>query len=441
MTLHSVKIDVDFPTKIDQLGACTIASPVRYRQFTSNHERVLYDADEKRLARRIATRRRVISFEEGGPREKIYFDPKELTVGIVTAGGLCPGLNDVIRSIVHELTFNYGVHNIKGIRYGYAGLNPVEGWPMVDLDSNRVRRIHEDGGTFLGSSRGPQPVETMVDTLEKNKIQLLFTIGGDGTLRGALAIYQEIQRRGANISVVGIPKTIDNDINLVSRTFGFDTAVSEAVEPIRCAHTEAEGALNGIGIVKLMGRHAGFVAANAALAQGDANFVLVPEVPFELEGPKGLFAALQKRLKHRHHAVIVVAEGAGQDLLAQDAACDPSGNQKLGDIGVFLKQRILAHFKQQQVGITVKYIDPSYIIRSVPANPNDCIFCVFLGQQAVHAGMAGKTGLLIGRWNNQYVHVPIASAIEQRKQIDPEGTLWLSVLEATGQPERMVNET
>ena len=437
MTLQPVHLDADFSTKIEDLGPCLRPSPVRYRSFTADQDRVVYDADERRLAQRLAEGRRVISFEKAGPREAIFFDPEMLTVGIVTAGGLCPGLNDVIRSIVHELSYNYGVTRIKGIRFGYAGLNPSEGWPMIDLTHDVVRRIHEDGGTFLGSSRGPQPAGLMVDTLEENRIQLLFAIGGDGTLRGALTIHDEIQRRGANIAVVGVPKTIDNDINLVSRTFGFDTAVSEAVEPIRCAHTEAEGAINGIGLVKLMGRHSGFIAANAALAQGDVNFVLVPEVPFALDGPSGLLLALQKRLERRHHAVIVVAEGAGQELLAQHTGRDASGNQKLGDIGTFLKQRIADYFKQQHIGMTIKYIDPSYIIRSVPANPNDCTFCVFLGQNAVHAGMAGKSGMLIGSWNNQYVHVPIASAIEQRKQIDPDGALWLSVLSSTGQPEDM----
>jgi 6-phosphofructokinase 1 len=362
-----------------------------------------------------------------------------VTAAVVTCGGLCPGLNDVIRSIVHELYFMYGVRQIKGVRFGYAGLNPVSGWPMIDLTPDVVRHIHEDGGSLLGSSRGPQAVDLMVNTLEKENIDILFCIGGDGTLRGAQAIHEEIEKRGLPISIIGVPKTIDNDIDLLSRTFGFDTAVSEAVEAIRCAHTEARALVNGIGIVKLMGRHSGFVAASAAVAQADANFVLVPEVPFELEGPKGFLQSLEKRLLKRHHALIVVAEGAGQNLFEEDLGTDASGNRKLGDIGPMLKKKIGDHFKKKNTGVSIKYIDPSYIIRSVPANPNDCLFCVFLGQNAVHAGMAGKTGMLVGSWNNLFIHIPIKTVVRRRKKIVLHGTLWRSVLESTGQPEHMVN--
>ncbi|HUU02826.1 MAG TPA: ATP-dependent 6-phosphofructokinase [Myxococcota bacterium] len=437
MTLQPVHPDAEFATGIENLGPCKIANPTHYRRFTTDDQRVLYDKSASDITGKIKAGKTVLSFEEAGPREKIFFEPEATTAAVVTAGGLCPGLNDVTRSIVHELHFNYGVQQIKGIRYGYAGLSPISGWPMIDLTPDLVRRIHDDGGTVLGSSRGPQPVDQMVDTLVREHINILFTIGGDGTLRGALAIQKHIARRRLPIAVVGVPKTIDNDIDLVSRTFGFDTAVGEAVEAIRCAHTEAEGALNGIGMVKLMGRNSGFVAIEAALAEGDVNFVLVPEVPFDLDGPRGFLACLEKRLKARHHAVIVVAEGAGQNLFPDDLGQDASGNRRLGDIGLLLKECIKAHFTGKQIGVSVKYIDPSYMIRSVPANANDCVFCVFLGQNAVHAGMAGKTGLLVGSWHNMYVHVPIASAIARRKCLDPQGNLWRSVLEATGQPESM----
>jgi 6-phosphofructokinase 1 len=413
---------------------------VRYRSFVTDSGRVLYDLDAARIAEKVKQGKKLITFEEAGPRECVFFDPDMVTAAVVTCGGLCPGLNDVIRSIVHELYFMYGVRQIKGVRYGYAGLNPISGWPMIDLTPDVVRYIHEDGGSFLGSSRGPQPVDLMVNTLEKENIDILFTIGGDGTLRGAQAIHEEIEKRGLPISIIGVPKTIDNDIDLLSRTFGFDTAVSEAVEAIRCAHTEAQALVNGIGIVKLMGRHSGFVAASAAVAQADANFVLVPEVPFELEGPKAFLSALEKRLQKRHHALIVVAEGAGQNLFEEDLGTDASGNRRLGDIGLLLKKKIGDHFKQKNMGVSIKYIDPSYIIRSVPANPNDCIFCVFLGQSAVHAGMAGKTGMLVGSWNNLFIHIPIQSVVRRRKHIDLQGNLWRSVLESTGQPERMVND-
>jgi 6-phosphofructokinase 1 len=438
MTLQPVHPDADFSVEVKNLGPCKLSSPVRYRSFVTDSGRVLYDLDAERITEKIKQGKKLITFEEAGPRECVFFDPDTVTAAVVTCGGLCPGLNDVIRSIVHELYFMYGVRQIKGVRFGYAGLNPVSGWPMIDLTPDTVRYIHEDGGSFLGSSRGPQPVDLMVNTLLKERIDIFFAIGGDGTLRGAQAIHQEVEKRGLPISIIGVPKTIDNDIDLLSRTFGFDTAVSEAVEAIRCAHTEALALVNGIGIVKLMGRHSGFVAASAAVAEADANFVLVPEVPFELEGPKGFLQALEQRLQRRHHALIVVAEGAGQNLFEEDLGTDPSGNRKLGDIGLLLKKKIADHFKKKNLGISIKYIDPSYIIRSVPANANDCIFCVFLGQNAVHAGMAGKTGMLVGSWNNLFVHIPIQSVIRRRKKIDLQGTLWRSVLESTGQPEHMV---
>ncbi|MBW2703447.1 MAG: ATP-dependent 6-phosphofructokinase [Deltaproteobacteria bacterium] len=439
MSLQPIDPSRDFTTTIDTLGTCTVNSPVRYKNFVSDDDRVLYDLNMERVRKRLE-QNRAISFEYAGPRERIYFDPANLRAAIVTCGGLCPGLNDVIRSIVHELWYMYGLRRIRGIRFGYAGLNPDVGLPMLDLNPDMVREIHYDGGTMLGSSRGPQPVDVMVDTLEREEIRLLFAVGGDGTLRGLKAIYEEIERRGLKTAVIGIPKTIDNDIAFVSRTFGFETAVGEAVESLRCAHVEARGAPRGVGIVKLMGRHSGFIATHAALAQGDANFVLIPEVPFDLEGPQGFLAALEARMALRGHALVVVAEGAGQKLF-EDLGEDKSGNRKLGDIGLLLKKRVVAHFKAIGKPAAVKYIDPSYIIRSVPANPNDCIFCKFLGQHAVHAGMAGKTGMVISSWNNLHVHVPIEMATMHRKQIQPDGILWLSVLESTGQPQYLVNAT
>jgi 6-phosphofructokinase 1 len=430
--------DSGLMTEIDCLGKCTVPSPLTHEHYVSDEERILFDANSERTKGKILEGQTLTSFERAGARKSIFFDPSNVKVAITTCGGLCPGLNDVIRSIVHQLHYLYGVKHIKGVQFGFAGLNPAHRLPYVDLTPDVVREIHEDGGTFLGSSRGPQPVDVMVDSLEREEIRILFVIGGDGSLRGAKAIYEEVKERGLKIGVIGIPKTIDNDICLVSRTFGFDTAVSAAVESLRCGHIEAKGAMNGIGIVKLMGRHSGFVAANATLAQPDVNYVLVPEVPFSLDGPNGMFNLLKNRLHQRGHALVVVAEGAGQDLFGDDLGKDASGNAKLGDIGVLLKNRIGEYFKAEGMAVTIKYIDPSYIIRSVPANPNDGIFCVFLGQHAVHAGMAGKTGMLIGSWNNLFIHLPIESAIRNRKQIQPNGILWTSVLEATGQPESMI---
>jgi len=425
---------------IDSLGTRTISSPVRHLRFVDDGSRVVYDTAAERVANRLEETGQLVTFEEAGPREKLFFDPLNVKAAIVTCGGLCPGTNDVVRSVVHTLTYGYGVRIIKGIQYGYAGLNPASSLPFVDLTPDVVRNIHEHGGTFLGSSRGPQPVDVMVDTLYREDIRLLFTIGGDGTLRGADEIYNEVKSRGLGIGVIGIPKTIDNDIGVVSRTFGFDTAVSTAVDSLRAAHTEAICAMNGVGIVKLMGRNAGFVTANASLAAADANFVLVPEVPFDLDGPGGFLAALEERLAERDHALVVVAEGAGQNLFDADLGEDASGNEVLGDVGVLLKRKIGEYLTGRGVRHTIKYIDPSYMIRSVPANPNDRIFCGFLGQHAAHAAMAGKTGLLIGSWNNLFIHVPVKLAVRNRKRIDPEGIIWTSVLEATGQPSRMVND-
>lgn len=379
------------------------------------------------------------AFEAAGPRERLFFDPAKVTCGIVTCGGLCPGQNDVIRSLVLTLIHSYGVQRILGFRYGYAGLAVDAAHPPLTLTHSLVENIHEDGGTMLGSSRGAPTVEAMVDGLVAHGVDALFTIGGDGTMRGAKALCEEIQRRGAPISVIAVPKTVDNDLHWVTQTFGFATAVDEARRAITAANVEAEGAFNGVGIVKLMGRHSGFIAAHASLANSDVNFCLVPEVPFTLTGEGGLLNALEKRLAARHHAVIVVAEGAGQELLAPaEGATDASGNTKLADIGVLLRDRIHRHFADGASPATVKYIDPSYIVRSLAANSVDSTLCLMLGQNAVHAAMAGRTNMMISSWNQRFVHVPIALAIMGRKQLDPRGELWLSVLGSTGQPSSLV---
>lgn len=434
------------PLTINQLGERKIKSPLletfklNDMNFVRDERRMLYNVMlENQDASTIDTE---LTFELAGPREYLYFNPENVTSAIVTCGGLCPGLNDVIRSIVMESYYRYNAKKIYGIRYGYNGLNPAKGYDPIELKPDIVRDIHMDGGTMLGSSRGgTENMEILVDTLEKMKINVLYTIGGDGTLKGAHELAKRARSRGLELVVVGVPKTIDNDISFIQRSFGFETAFSEAVKAIVTAHVEAKGAPNGIGLVRLMGRNSGFIAANAALAMNDVNYVLVPEIPFELDGDNGLLTHLEKRLLDRQHAVICVAEGAGQDLIAKDgnAEKDASGNVKLKDIGVFLKEKIEAHFKKKAIEINLKYIDPSYMIRSAPAVPNDAIFCAQLGQYAVHAAMAGKTDLVIGQWNNNYTHVPIELAISKRRNINPTSRFWFTVLDATGQPERMVN--
>jgi 6-phosphofructokinase 1 len=331
------------------------------------------------------------------------------------------------------------VKGISGFKYGYAGLNPDFGHPTVDLTPAFVRDIHTQGGTVLGTSRGAQDVDVMIDTLERMNICLLFAVGGDGTFRGALALHEGIKKRGVKIGVIGVPKTIDNDIPLVDMTFGFQTAVSLAAKAIEAAYAEASSVRNGVGLVKLMGRHSGFIAANAALAVRNVNLVLIPELPFDLEGKNGLFSYLETRFKNRKFTVIVVAEGAGQRYLETAGKTDDSGNVRLADIGVFLKETIEKQFGKK-VGFSLKYIDPSYMIRSAPANPMDSIFCGYLAQAAVHAGMAGKTGMAVGRSFGKFTHIPLANLVAKRKTVDPESDLWLSVLESTGQPFYMTAE-
>lgn len=427
---------------IPNLGPCTLESPLaRFNtpdrpivKFTRDEDKVLMEDDLALVRAQLAAGQELAALEKAGPREKVFFNPGKARAAIVTCGGLCPGLNDVIRALVMQLYHRYGVSKIYGVRFGYEGFIPRYGHQMLNLFPESIDIIHKLGGTILGSSRGPQDVGEIVDHLEELEVNMLFVIGGDGSLRGALQISEEVRRRGREIAVVGIPKTIDNDIMYVDKSFGFETAFAEAVKSITAAHTEARGAINGIGLVKLMGRHSGFIACFAALAEGEANFVLIPEVPFALEGPGGLLAELEDRLRRRHHAVIVVAEGACQEEMNAGAlGTDASGNQKLGDVGLFLKEKIEAHFKALPLEINLKYIDPSYNIRSVPASPQDSVFCSRLAQNAVHAAMAGKTGMLVGRWHGNFVHLPIGLVTQGRRRVDPDGELWLSVLECTGQ--------
>ncbi len=379
------------------------------------------------------------NLEVAGPRKQTFFDPQKTTCAIVTCGGLSPGLNNVVLAVASELFYHYNVKRIIGVPYGFAGLNPAEGFELKDLNPDNIRQICHFGGTFLGTSRGSQDVSVMVDELLRHRVNVLFSIGGDGTQKGNYDLFNEIQRRNLPISIIGIPKTIDNDIHLVDKTFGFETAFSKAAESIVCAHSEAQSHYNGIGLVKLMGRHSGFIAGYAALGLNDVNFVLVPEVPFDLHGPNGFLEALRNRLAKRQHAVIVVAEGAGQEHLPKSEEKDASGNIRPADIGTFLRHEIENFLRKNNLGGTVKYIDPSYIIRSVPPLPGDALFCSQLGQYAAHAGMSGKTGMLVGWRNNVFVHLPLQVVVNHRKTINPESSFWFSVLEATGQPRSMVN--
>jgi 6-phosphofructokinase 1 len=433
-------IDTLGPAKIDSpLGLSTVYGD-NIANYMLDTDTVVFYHNRSEILKRIEKGKQVLAFEKAGPRQKIYFDPAKTKVGIVTCGGLCPGINNVIRSLVMSLYYRYGVRSILGFRYGFRGFIPKYGLKPVDLNPEVVDDIHEKGGTILGSSRGHQDIEEVVDCLERMNISILFTIGGDGTLACAGKIYDAIKKRGQRIAVIGIPKTIDNDIAFVEKTFGLETAFAIAAEAIRSAHTEAIGAPYGIGLVKVMGRMSGFIAANAALALNEVNYVLIPEVPFDLKGSKGFFRVLERRLVDRGDAVIIVAEGAGQQYVKDRFdRKDDSGNPVLGDIGIYLKTEIKKYFKNTNIYVNLKYIDPSYMVRSVTANAHDSIYCMQLAQNAVHAGMAGKTGMLVGLWNGHFTHVPLHLATKQKKRLSPEDPIWLSVLEATGQPIRMVN--
>ncbi|HPD55627.1 MAG TPA: ATP-dependent 6-phosphofructokinase [Smithellaceae bacterium] len=426
---------------IENLGKGSIASPLSMAQFIDDGKRMLFNSHLDDYSLLTDTQGNPLSVEIAGPREKIFFQPERTKAIVVTCGGLCPGINDVIRSITLTLFHRYNVTKIWGARFGLRGLNPQCGHQLVKLTPDFVDNITSIGGSILSSSRGPQDINVIVDFLQREQTNILFLIGGDGTMRAAAAIKNKITEKNLQVAVIGVPKTIDNDLDLIQKSFGFDTAIEKAVESIKSAHVEAKGYFNGIGLIKIMGRLSGHIAAHAALAQNDVNFVLIPEVPFDLDGDKGFLKTLEKRMKIRGHAVILVAEGAGQDLMRKNDTPpdqDPSGNIRLLDIGFFMKNAIENHFRKLNMEINLKYIEPSYLIRSIPANASDGIYCSSLGQFAVHAAMAGKTGLLVALMREEYVHLPLDAAVTRRK-IDPRGNIWQRVLETTGQPASMKN--
>ncbi|MGI6433467.1 MAG: ATP-dependent 6-phosphofructokinase [Sphaerochaetaceae bacterium] len=438
-----------FNFTIPVLGEAKILSPIKMSnivedglaEYVNESRRVYYgiDATVNEKGEEIPEYHDTV--EVAGPREKIYFNPAHVHAAIVTCGGICPGLNNVIRAVVRCFWYRYGVRRISGVQFGYRGLLENSPYPLLPLDPDVVDDIQEKGGTILGSSRGGgDKVVQIVDSLERLNVNVLITIGGDGTLRGAWEIGEEVKKRNLKISVIGVPKTIDNDLSFIQTSFGFDTAVTNAVPAVRGAHTEAKASINGIGLVKVMGRESGFIAAHTALAMSDVNFCLIPENPFDLDGPNGLLGHLKKRMLSRGHAVILVAEGAGQNLVPHIGERDASGNIKFADIGVFLRDNITAFFKKEGIEMSLKYIDPSYIIRSAAANPNDSIYCSRLGSHAVHAAMAGKTQTLISKVNNKFVHIPIKIAVAERNFVNIQGSLWRDVLENTRQPVSMKNE-
>jgi 6-phosphofructokinase 1 len=446
-------MDEVYDFSIETLGVCKIPSPIDLAtqlgefkaKYVTDDSWVRSDvnvfSDQKPVDPAIPEGKKnpPNMLEKAGPRKLIYFNPQHVNAGICTCGGLCPGINDVIRAVVRCLYHRYNVRRIHGIKYGYSGF--LEGIETLDLKPEIIDDIHKTGGSFLGTSRGGgERVSDIVDAIEALNLNMLFIIGGDGTQRGSLEIAEEIEKRGLKVVVVGIPKTVDNDLSFVERTFGFDTAVAQATEAVAAAHMEAHSHQGGIGLIKLMGREAGFIATYTALASHEANFCLIPEIPFDLEGPNGFFTKLEQRLAKSQHAVVIVAEGAGQEHIKTTGQKDASGNVKFNDIGTFLRDKIGDYFKAKKIPHTIKYIDPSYQIRSAVASPSDSVYCERLGNNAVHAAMAGKTKLLIGLVNDKYVHIPIKLATQRRKSVDPTSSLWRDALDATGQPLLMMND-
>lgn len=433
---------------IDTLGRTTVKSPIVMSKkdgdlvanYVNDSNKIFFNSEAIQLPDSQVQAVDSTVVERAGPREFIYFNPAHVHAAICTCGGICPGLNNVIRALVRCLWYSYGVRRITGIRFGYQGLVANTPYEPMSLNPDIVDDIQEKGGTILGSARGGgEKTEEIVDTLESMNINVLFTIGGDGTLRGASRIADEVKKRGLKIAVVGVPKTIDNDLSCIDKSFGVDTATQSAVTAVRSAHVESKAAINGIGLVKVMGRESGFIAAMTSLAQSDVNFCLVPENPFDMEGPNGFLTHLKDRIIKRGHAVILVAEGAGQELLQCSNEKDASGNAKLSDIGIFLRDAIPAYFKKEGIPCNLKYIDPSYIIRSQPADSYDSIYCARLGSHAVHAAMAGKTNVMVSYLNGHYVYIPIPTAVQARNKINVEGSLWRDVLENTRQPVSMKN--
>ncbi|KAF8407119.1 hypothetical protein HHK36_006244 [Tetracentron sinense] len=294
------------------------------------------------------------------------------------------------------------------------------------------------GGTIIGTSRGGHDTIKIVDSIQDRGINQVYIIGGDGTQKGACVIYEEIKRRGLKVAVAGIPKTIDNDIPVIDKSFGFDTAVEEAQRAINAAHVEAESIENGVGVVKLMGRYSGFIAMHATLANRDVDCCLIPESPFYLEGAGGLFEYIGKRLKENGHVVIVMAEGAGQDLLSESMRSmdqhDASGNKQLQDVGLWMSEKIKDHFTRLKMVINLKYIDPTYMIRAIKSNASDNVYCTLLAQSTVHGAMAGYTGFIAGPVNGRHAYIPFHRVTETQNMVVITDRMWARLLSSTNQP-------
>lgn len=392
------------------------------------------------------------AYLRAGPRMEIYFNPCGppdcVRAAIVTCGGLCPGLNTVIRELVVGLWELYGVRQIYGVKAGYRGFysTTTATGPMIQLNPKLVHDWHKRGGTALETSRGGFDLHKIVDAIQDHGFNQVYIIGGDGTMRGAVKIFDEICSRKLQVAVVGIPKTVDNDVGIIDRSFGFQTAVEMAQEAVHAAHVEAESAVNGIGLVKLMGRSTGHIAVHSTLSSRDVDCCLIPENNFYLEGKGGLFEFLEDKLKQNGHAVVVVAEGAGQDIIpitdAQKEERDESGNPVFLDVGVWLKSELKKWWERDHPGelFTVKYVDPTYMIRAVPANATDNLYCTLLAHSAIHGVMAGYTGFVAGPINGIYAYIPLKEVAEAKNPVNIKDHKWAWVRSVNNQPDFMRSE-
>lgn len=401
-----------------------------YNQLIHDNEYVLLD-----IVRRSGLKTSAHSFIRAGPRKHIMWESNEVNAAIVTCGGLCPGMNDVISELFTTLYYNYGVDTIYGIRNGLRGFWDGQYMPYIQLTPEKIHGIYELGGTVLGSSRGGFDIDKIMNNLIKHNINQIYIIGGDGTHRAADRIALEAKNRKLKISVIGIPKTIDNDLGVIDRSFGFSTAVTEARKAIQAAVVEASCAPYGIGIVQLMGRHAGYIAAHATLSARQVDICLIPEIQFPMTGDNGVCGLTEYVLRRQGYAVIVVAEGAGSDLVKTAVQYDEGGNKKLPDIGKFMQSEMSQYFKSKKLDVSIKLIDPSYMIRAVPADASDAVYCQSIAQNAVHGAMAGYTGFSSGLVNNRTVLIPfdLISATSP-SYLNPDGRTWERVLSLTHQP-------
>lgn len=331
------------------------------------------------------------------------------TIGVLTGGGDCPGLNAVIRAVERAgIKYDFGT---LGIRNGWQGLIDGDVEPLTDFS---VSGILPKGGTILGTSRtnplkNPSDFQKIKANIKKYGIHALVVIGGDGTLSAA----RDVAKQG--ISVVGIPKTIDNDICGTDMTFGFDTAVSTVTEAIDRLHTTAESH-HRIIVVEVMGRNVGWIAVTAGIA-GGADEILIPEVHFTMDG-------VCKKLKDRYDAgkkfsIVVIAEGAHEKDLGLPSVPenerDECGHEKFVGVGNILGKEL-----ERRLGIETRVTILGHVQRGGSPTAYDRVLATRFGVAAVQLVHAGDFGKMVALQGNRITSITLESAVNQLKTVDPE---------------------